>query len=212
MNRIFTAIAPLAFVTALAACGPVNRSLESVHQPVVQRSDMSLDLATAGNGLAPGSAERLDGWFKAIGLGYADRVTIDDPLPYGSAERRAEIAAVLARYGLLLDSGTPVTTGTPGAETLRVVVTRSTAQVPNCPDWDRKSHPEFAASTMSNYGCAVNGNLAAMIADPEDFIAGTPYRGSEGTSTVKAVDAWRKAKPTGADGLQEIDTKSLGED
>lgn len=211
MNRILATIAPLALAAALAGCGPVNRSLESVHQPVVQRSDMSLDLTTAGNGLAPGSAERLDAWFKAIGLAYADRVTIDDPQPYGSAERRAEVAAVLAKYGLLLDNGTPVTTGAVTGDTLRIVVTRSTAEVPNCPDWDRKSHPEFASSTMSNYGCAVNGNLAAMIADPEDFISGTPYRGGEATSTVKAVDSWRRAEPTGAGKLDAIDTKSLGE-
>jgi pilus assembly protein CpaD len=211
MNRILTAIAPLAFVSALAACGPVNRGLESVHQPVVHRSAMNIDLAVAGNDLAPGSAERLDAWFKAIGLTYGDRVTIDDPMPYGGAERGAAVSRVLAQYGLLLDRAPPVTTGTVASDALRVIVTRPTAEVPNCPNWDRKSQPELASSTMSNYGCAVNSNLAAMVADPEDFLSGTTYRGSEGTATVKAVDAWRKSEPTGKGGLQATDTKSLGE-
>lgn len=202
MTRFAKPLLSLGVLAAVAACGPVNRSLESVHKPVVQRSDMAINLATAGNALAPGSAERLDGWFEAIGLAYADQVTIDDPVAAGAAGRRAGVAAVVARYGLLPDATPPVTPGNVTPGTLRVIVTRATASVPGCPDWSRRSQPEFAASTTSNFGCATNSNWAAIVADPNDLAAGTPYRGSEATSTVKAVDAWRKMEPTGSRGLQ----------
>lgn len=202
MTRFAKPLLSLGVLAAVAACGPVNRSLESVHRPVVQRSDMAINLATAGDALATGSAERLDGWFAAIGLAYSDQVTIDDPVAAGAAGRRAGVAAVLAHYGLLPDATPPVTPGNVAPGTLRVIVTRATATVPGCPDWSRLSQPEFAASTMSNFGCATNSNWAAMAADPNDLVAGTPYRGSEATSTVKAVDAWRTLEPTGSRGLQ----------
>jgi pilus assembly protein CpaD len=61
---------------------------------------------------------------------------------------------------------------------------------------------------MSNFGCAVNGNLAAMIANPEDLIHGREGSGVGDTLTSnKAVDAYRKAAPTGNKGLQDINTK-----
>ncbi len=202
MTRFAKPLLSLGVLVAVAACGPVNRTLESVHKPVVQRSDMAINLTTQGDTLAPGSAERLDGWFEAIGLAYSDQVTIDDPVAAGAAGRRAGVAAVVARYGLLPEATSPVTPGNVTPGTLRVVVTRATASVPNCPDWSRMSQPEFASSTMSNFGCATRSNWAAAVADPNDLVTGTPYRGGEATSTVKAVNAWRKMEPTGSGALQ----------
>jgi pilus assembly protein CpaD len=61
---------------------------------------------------------------------------------------------------------------------------------------------------MSNFGCAVNGNLAAMVANPEDLIHGQDDNGVGDTRTAtKAVESYRKAVPTGAAGLQDISTK-----
>ena len=77
----------IAVALALAGCGTSNRGMESVHQPVVQRTDYVIDLASAGAGLAAGEQERLDGWFRSIGLAYGDRVAIDDPT--GTAGGRA---------------------------------------------------------------------------------------------------------------------------
>ena len=92
--------------------------------------------------------------------------------------------------------------------TVRVVVTRARASVPGCPNWSIPSQPNFDNASMSNFGCSVNANLAAMVANPEDLI-----HGREGSSVVdsetaaKAVNSYRSAKPTGAQGLQDINTK-----
>ena len=61
---------------------------------------------------------------------------------------------------------------------------------------------------MSNFGCAVNGNLAAMVANPEDLVHGREGSAVNDTLTAtKAIDAYRKAEPTGNKGLIEINTK-----
>jgi pilus assembly protein CpaD len=209
MRRILTAAA-LSTTIALAACGPVNRGLESVHQPVVTRASYALDVSPAGlrSGL-DSEARRVDAWFDALELRYGDRVSIDDPA--GSVDRtsRDAIADLLARRGLALDEQAPVTAGAVPAGTVRIVVARASADVPNCPNWERLSQPEFAASTMSNYGCGVNGTLAAMVANPEDLIRGqTTTHNSDARAITKAVQTYRDAKPTASGGLKNESTQS----
>ena len=189
----------------LSACaGTQNRSLESVHQPVVGRTDYALDLDAGDGRLAPGEDARLDGWLRTMRVGYGDRVAIDGTR---SPTANGEVAGVLARYGLLLADEAPVTGNPIAPGNLRIVVSRMRAAVPRCPDWSRNSSDDFAANTSSNYGCAINRNLAAMIANPADLVRGAP--GTETTDAAlsyKAIDTYRKKAPTGAGGLSASST------
>lgn len=195
--------------TALTACGPVNQGLESVNQPVVTRTDYVFDVAAPEyGGLSPAETARLDGWFRSLDVSYGDTIFVDDPQGLGDPGRRAAVASVAARYGLNVSPGAPITQGDVPAGALRVVVSRSDARVPNCPNWERQSQPEFAASTMSNYGCAVNTNLAAMIANPEDLVRGREGLATNDSMTVaKSLTTYRTAEPTGKQGLQSVRTK-----
>jgi pilus assembly protein CpaD len=93
------------------------------------------------------------------------------------------------------------------AGSIRVVVARRRASVPGCPNWSRPSEPDFANRQMSNFGCAMNSNLAAEIADPEDLV-----HGREGLATIdpmtsaKAVNLYRSQPPSGAS-LQQVSSK-----
>lgn len=192
-----TALA-LSLGLALAGCGgiPTNRSLNSVHQPVVEKVNYTLDISTGGTGLAYGEQGRLAGWFDSMGLKYGDKVYVDDPS--GNAATRSAIEAVASRYGILLSDEAPQTVGyvTPG--TARVVMVRSKASVPGCPDWSAKSDFNPNNGLSSNYGCAINSNLAAMVANPEDLLHGADATGSTVVmSSNKAIGAYRKAEPTG---------------
>lgn len=179
--------------------GTPNRGLESVHQPVVSRTDYAFDVNAGPGGLAPGEAQRLAGWMGSLKLGYGDRVAIDDPAL--GRDTRADVAAQAARFGLLLSSDAPVTSApvTPG--TVRVVVTRARASVPGCPDFSRTRQPDFESHTSSNQGCSVNSNLASMVANPTDLVRGAPgsdvYDAALGN---RAIDSFRKAVPTGGGG------------
>ena len=55
---------------ALAGCGgmPGNRSLDSLHQPVIQRANYTLDVTTGPGGLSFSEQRRLAGWFDAMDL------------------------------------------------------------------------------------------------------------------------------------------------
>jgi pilus assembly protein CpaD len=190
---------------ALAGCdgasvgGTTNRGLESVHQPVVERTDLVFDLRTGPGGLAPGESARLADWFAAMHLGYGDQITVDDPT--GGARTRSQVSAVIAPYGLLLSNEPPMSAPPAAPGTAQVVVSRMRASVPGCPDFTRYGGSEFESNTNSNHGCAINSNLASMIANPADLVRGEPgapvYDAAQGT---KAVNIYRSAAPTGAGG------------
>jgi pilus assembly protein CpaD len=186
---------PLLALTALAGCGTDNRGLESVHQPVVHRTDYVYDVPASG--LSATDRERLDGWFQTLRVGYGDKIAIDG----ADTGSRRDIQVLAARYGLLLADTAPVTAGEIGPGQVRVVVSRAVADVPGCPDWSRKSQPNLNSHTMSNYGCAMNSNLAAMVANPEDLVRGRSDGGVADASTGgRAIKELRKATPTGAGG------------
>lgn len=198
----------MALMLAACAGGTKNRGLESVHQPVVQRTDYVIDVATAGygNALATGERERLEGWFNSIGLAFGDRVAVDDPT--GANGGRDDVVSLLSRRGMMVSNAAPTTAGSVAPGTVRVVVSRASAAVPNCPDWSRSADPDYGNNTMSNYGCATNGALAAMVADPQDLIQGREVNGSpDALSSSKAIQLYRRTAPTGAQGLKSETTK-----
>ena len=202
-----TALA-LSLGLALAGCGmPSNRSLESVHQPVVERTNYTFDVNSGSGGLSYSEQQRLAGWFEAMDLRYGDRIAIDDPLSSGAT--RSAVEALAGRYGLLLSDQAPITVGHVSAGTARIVITRSKATVPGCPDWSAKSDVNLANGTSSNYGCAVNSNLAAMVADPEHLVKGV--QGHSDTvvmSSTKAIGSYREQAPTGEKGLAKTSSQS----
>lgn len=191
-------IVSIALVTALglsvSACGSTtaNRSVNSERQPVVTRSHFVLDVNTAGSGSIPsGEQRRLSGWFDALDLGYGDRVSIEDPSYSSSAAARSAVEAMVSQYGLLISDLAPVTEGRVPSGAIRVVVSRSTASVPGCPDWSHRSHTDFQGRTSANYGCGTNSTMAAMIADPEDLVKGKSADGEDQTRASKAIRAYR---------------------
>ena len=212
---LFRALAPALTPLLLGALGlglsgcATNRGLESLNQPVVSRTNYTLDVASYGGGMALPEQRRLAGWFDALDVRYGDRISVDDPGASGAT--RDAVAAIAARYGLLVSEDAPVTSGQVAPGSIRVVVSRSSAAVPNCPNWTAKSDTNLNNATYPNYGCAVNSNLAAMVADPEHLLHGAKGSGETVVLTSsKAIDSYREAKPTGEKGLKETSTASGG--
>ena len=198
----------VALCSGVAACNTPDlpdKGLAAVNVPVVTSADYVFEASAPDGALAPGEADRINGWFQGLGLGYGDSIFVDGP--YADAAR-GQVAAVAAEYGMAVSPGAPVTAGMirPGA--VRVVVSRRRAEVPYCPNWSLPSQPNYDNRNISNFGCGVNSNLAAMVANPEDLLHGREGSGVGDTSTgAKAVILYRSAPPSGAKGLQDISTK-----
>ncbi len=180
------------------------RGLAPVNVPVVTRSDYAFDAAAPDGSLASSEMARLDAWLAGLGLGYGDRVFVDGPY---AAAARYDVSRVVGQYGLLLSEGAPVTQGAVAPGTVRIVVSRSRASVPGCPNWSEPAQPNWDNRSMAGFGCAVNGNMAAMIADPQDFVWGRDAGASDSYAATRAIQSYRKATPTGEGGLKEVSSK-----
>jgi pilus assembly protein CpaD len=194
---------------ALSACQHVpydqpDRGLAAENVPVVHRSDYALDLAAPDGSLSLAEGARLDAWFRSLQLGYGDSIYVDGA--YSEAARN-DVARIAGQYGMLVSSGAPVTQGSIPPGSVRVVVSRTRAEVPGCPDWSVPASPNFSNRTTSNHGCAVNGNLAVMVANPEDLIhgrEGDPY--VDAAAASRGISVYYSTPPTGKKGLQDVKT------
>ena len=188
---------------------PKNTSLYSEKQPVVERTNFTFDVATNGGGLAVSEQQRLNGWFEAMDMRYGDRITIE--VPAQNPALTSTVNELAGRYGLIVEGTAPTTAGYLNPGQARVVITRSKASVPGCPDWEEKSDANYFNGTSAGYGCSVHGNLAAMIADPQDLIEGKKGSGETVIATSnKAITTYRETAPTGAAGLQEANNSGGG--
>jgi pilus assembly protein CpaD len=195
MRNMKFLIATVASIT-LSGCaanslGTANTSMYSVHQPVVERTNYAIDLNSDGGDLSYVEQGRLADWFGALELGYGDRVSVDYGSGYASKAAANAVAKVAANYGVLTADVAPVTAGQVAPGMLRVVVTRSKASVPSCPDMSTDHDRNYNASNHSNYGCSTNSNLAAMIADPEDLVRGRENKRLDSNSGKNAVNSYR---------------------
>ncbi len=207
MTPLFRFLAPAGLLLLAPACtsgsqplsAGFNPSIYSVHQPVVQRTDYVFDL-NAGGGLQAGEAQRLRGWFETLGVGYGDRVALDRST-YIDVATRERIAGIASYYGLILEDLAPTSPGESAPGTVRIILSRTTASVPGCPDWSRAPRLDAPLGTDSNFGCATNSNLAAMIADPNDLVRGRSGNGMDDAyATATPVRNWRERTQTGGGG------------
>lgn len=187
-----------------------NRSMDSVHQPVVEIRSFVYD-ADAGSGtLSPTELRRVRDWFDSMNVRYGDRVAVDDAEGNTPRAARDALAMLVAQRGMLLADHAPITTGTIAPGHMRIVLTRSTAQVPGCPDWGTRSAALSTNNTTSNYGCASNANLAAMVADATDLVRGQSSQSTDPLQASKAITTFRTAPPTGAEGLSTDNSATGG--
>lgn len=215
--RTLTAL--LAAGTILAGCqtsprGPItaanNPSLYSVHQPVVERTDFVLDLDASGDRLSPTEQARLIGWFQSIELRYGDQLYVEEPRDYPSPGARAAVAHLIGDWGLFLRNDAPVAAGNVAPGTIRIIASRSLASVPSCPDWSANDALSNV-NTSSNFGCGVNSNIAAMVANPNDLVLGQQGGvATSGAAASRAVRIYREREPTGTQPLPATSSRAGG--
>ena len=203
----------IALGSALAGCQTANQpdkpamGLAAVNVPVVTSTNYVFDAPVRGGMLSGTDEGRLTGWFQGLGLGYGDSIYVDG----GTPAVRTQVAAIAGNSGMLISAGAPVTEGTVQPGTVRVIVARRRATVPGCPNWSRPSQPDWDNQSMSNYGCSVNSNLAAMVADPEDLVHGREAAPvADARTAARAVEEYRTKAPTGNGSLQDVSPKGGG--
>ena len=167
----------------LGGCGTQNRGLESVHQPVVSRTDYVFDVRRRRRRLGRRRSRPRSpaGWRRC---GSAMATVSRSTIPTATAPARRDDVAGDRRA--LRPAARRRRAGHRRAGRRRARSASSSAgRAPACraaPISAAAASTNSKAARTSNYGCATNTNLAAMVADPVDLVRGQP-----GTATIDAA-------------------------
>ena len=77
------------------------------------------------------------------------------------------------------------------------------ARLAACGDWSENLSVTFENSTARNFGCAVQQNIAAMVADPRDLMAPRPMDAMDANRRATVLDHYEKGDTTQASKTDE---------
>lgn len=170
-------------VSLLAGCGPtlVRSDLELRHEP-------TFHTVTDHVWIEPGVAGQadLDLLLARNGARYGDRLVISAP--------PETVRALQDRYAMtgIRVIAAPDDDWSRNGQ-YRATFTRLVVTPPNCGDWSDGDTESADNKPSSHWGCAQTSNLARMVADPNDLIAGRSDETAYNTDAdIVAVRAYRQ--------------------
>jgi pilus assembly protein CpaD len=188
-------------LASLSACATKNNGfrdnagLDSIHKATVTLQESSHPVRFLNGKLSANEEASLAAFISANGLRYADRLTLRTSEPNMAVGYRSAMNTVLGRFGLSVGN-IETTLGMPASE-VALIVSRPTVTLPDCSIHSGPNGLNGNNENMSNYGCAVRSNLAAMAANPADLVSGNVLDGQSADVTAKPVDGFGSHELTG---------------
>ena len=171
----------IAMTSTLAACSQGDLALDDTYVPVahyerypieVTRGPVRMEISSKRGSLQPSQINAIAGFSRSAKNSGSSRITILRPSAGGASGKVAR-----ETYHLLVQSG--ISPGMisqktyPGASRAPVQLTyiRSVAVTKECGDWSSDLAHTSSNEPYSNYGCTIQNNIAAMVVNPDDFVA-----------------------------------------
>jgi len=199
--------ASIAAVLLAGSCAaPTNDGASFSNDPAVNHpisvephfSSIKVSFSAADAGLLPDDAGR----FETFVTDYLSRGSGAISI---SAPQGAESTKAIAYFGQrLFEMGVPrsrILVGTHDGADQRVELgfIAYEASTKPCGDWSESLGNTEANKPSPNFGCAVQRNIAAQVADPRDLIDMRPSDSSDANRRAVVLDAYEKGKPTAAE-------------
>lgn len=169
-------------------------------QVVPSYRSLKVDFVPVQGGLTPAAAAQLDGFV----ADYRDRgtgsIAISAPANETAQGAIAFFAGHINRMGIARDKILVAThdapTGDMRVEVNYVAYEASTPK--DCGDWSENLSFTAHNATPRNFGCAVQKNIAAMVADPRDLMSSRPLGESDGVRRVVTMGKYEAGEITSA--------------
>ena len=147
----------IALCSSVAACNTPNmptQGVASVNVPVVTASDYRVRRRRSRRPDRSRRSRRGSmAGSRASASATAIRSTSTAPMPTARGRRSPRSPAATGSWFRTAPRSRP---GWSQPGSVRVVVSRRRAGVPNCPNWSEPPQPNFNNRSMSNFGCGVN--------------------------------------------------------
>ncbi len=177
------------------------KSDPAVNHPIMvepQFTSIKLDFSAPEAGLLPDDAQKLDAF-------VADYLSRGSGSISISAPKGQDSTAAISYFGTrLFEMGVPrskILVGTHDGPDARVEIgfIAYKASTAPCGDWSENLAGTSANRTAANFGCSVQANIAAQVADPRDLIEMRPSDPVDATRRAVVLDNYEKGKVTASD-------------
>jgi len=193
-------LAAMLFATALSGCAteqalvaddtfkPYNGS--DAYPISVAKGPVTLEVASSHGTLQPNQVSAVQGFLHQATSASVSPITLARPSGAGPSARVAsEIASLMVGQGIPRQRVVFATYDAPGGAPVRLSYISTYARTKPCGQWDRDMTQTSANEPSPNHGCAVQANIAAMIANPETLYVPNPETPIPADTRVKALTA-----------------------
>jgi pilus assembly protein CpaD len=205
-TRNFFRIASLFAVLAAGSCAaPVNGNDGLVDDPMLNHPiqvqptyhTLKVSFSAPDAGLMPEDAQHFD-------IFVADFIQHGNGAISISAPAGPDAQAAIAYFGeRLANAGVPrdrILVGTAPSRDGKVELgfIGYAAITAPCGDWSSNEADTASNRVSANFGCAVQQDIAAQVADPRDLISPQPLGPGDAARRAVVYDNYKNGKPTGA--------------
>ena len=156
----------------------------------VAKGPVTLEVATASGTLQAEQINAVQGFLHQATSAGITPITLARPSGGGNSTRVAgEIASLMAGQGIPRQQVVFATYDAPANGPIKLSYISTYAKTKACGNWDRDITDSSQNTDGPNHGCAVQANIAAMIADPETLIVPEAETAILASSRIKAVTA-----------------------
>ena len=176
-----TSLALLLLATALAGCKTDDALIgDNTFKPyngsdkypiTVAKGPVTLEVATGSGTLQPGQINAVQSFLHQATSASVTPITLARPSGGGGSTRVAsEIASLMAGQGIPRQRVVFATYDAPANAPVRLSYVSTYAATKPCGNWERDLTDSSSNEGGSNHGCAVQANIAAMVANPESLV------------------------------------------
>jgi pilus assembly protein CpaD len=167
------------------------------HPIMVEPSYRSLKLDFTPNGLTPASAAQLDTFVADYRDHGSGSIAVSAPDNGASQGAITFFAGTINQMGIARDKILVSTHDAPDGD-MRVEINYVAykARTEKCGDWSDDLGFTMRNDTPKNFGCAVQQNIAAQVADPRDLLGPRPMGESDGARRVTVMGKYETGEIT----------------
>ena len=163
--------------SALSGCALSDLALDDAYQPYggsdmhplsVAKGAITMEVSTAQGTLQPSQINAVNAFVHQAAQAGVTPITVSRPSNGGSSARVAsEIASLMVQQGVPRSSVRFATYGGAASSPVRLSYVSSLGKSLNCGQWPEDLTDTQENMLTANHGCAVQANIAAMVANPE---------------------------------------------
>lgn len=173
-----------AMASTLAACSNSELALDDAYVPSthyerypieVTKGPVKLEISSKSGTLQPSQINAIAGFARAASNSGAAKMTILRPSGGGASGKVArETFQLLVQGGIAPGMIIQKTYSGPSKGPVQLTYIRSVAVTKECGDWSSSLTITSANEPHPNLGCSIQNNIAAMVANPNDFVVPRP--------------------------------------